>query len=116
MESLILSTLNKKKTVLDQLVKGLQALDVLDHIRRKPILFEPLFVNNPTEDLTAGRVMSVLSFTEDEAPSKEHLLRFIGDSCKSGMLLCCIIVKMKLDNGYSFPAFKLAQMSRVICS
>lgn len=92
MESLILSTLNKKKTVLDQLVKGLQALDVLDHNRKKPILFEPLFVNSPTEDLTAGRVMSVLSFTEDEAPSKEHLLRFIGESCKSGMLPCWTMV------------------------
>ena len=92
MESLILSTLNKKKTVLDQLVKGLQALDVLDHIRKKPVLFEPLFVNSPTEDLTVGRVMSVLSFTEDEAPSKEHLLRFIGESCKSGMLPCCLLL------------------------
>ena len=93
MESLILSTLNKKKTVLDQLVKGLQALDVRDHIRKKPIiLFEPLYVNSTTEDLTAGRVMSVLSFTENEAPSKEHLLRFIGESCKSGMLPCCLLL------------------------
>ena len=92
MESLILSTLNKKKTVLDQLVKGLQDLDVLDHIRKKQILFEPLFVNSPTEDLTAGRVTSVLYFTEDEAPSKEHLLRFIGESCKSGMLAYCLLL------------------------
>ena len=54
MESLILSTLNKKKAVLDQLVKGLKALDVLDHNRKKPFLFEPLFVSSPTEDLKGG--------------------------------------------------------------
>ena len=116
MESLILSTLNKKKTVLDQLVMGLQALDVLDHIRKKPILFEPLFVNSPTEDLTAGRVMSVLSFTEDEAPSKEHLLRFIGDSCKSGMLLYCLLLNSNWTMAIAFHAFKVAQRSRGICS
>jgi len=83
-ESLMLSTLNKKKTVLDQLMKGLKALDVLEYIRKKPVLFEPLFISNPTEDLTPVRMMSILFFPDDKAPSKEHLLRFIGDSSKSG--------------------------------
>ena len=86
-ESLMLSTLNKKKTVLDQLLKGRKALDVLDNIRKKPVLFEPLFISSPTEDLTHARMMSVLFFQDDEALSKEHLLRFIGDSSKSGMSL-----------------------------
>lgn len=109
MESLTLSTLNKKKAVLEQLVRGLKALDVLDHIMMKPILFKPLFFSSPAEDLTPGRMISVLFFPDDEGPSKEHLLRFIGDSSKSGMLLYCIITYIinVATNGNTFATQKI---------
>ena len=50
--------------------------------------------------------MSVLSFTEDEAPSKEHLLRFIGESCKSGMLPCCLLLNWNWTMVIAFSALK----------
>lgn len=49
-------------------------------------------MNSLIEDLIVGRVMSVFYFIEDEVLSKEYLLRFNGESCKSGMLLYCLLL------------------------
>ena len=60
----MLHTVLSKKVVLDQLRKGLQILNVLDEITKRPRLFESLFLSNPNVcDLTAGKVISSLGFS-----------------------------------------------------
>jgi len=85
-ESLILFHLNKKKAVLDYLIKGLKALDVLDFIRKQPQLFEPLFVNGNSTELNPLKIMGILAFDDpDDHPSQEFLLRYIGNCSQDGM-------------------------------
>lgn len=76
--------LNKKKSVLDQLIDGLKSLNVLDEICQRPMIFETLFVSRSDEELTPERVMSILCFSDDTL-SKEYLLRFIADSSSNDL-------------------------------
>lgn len=91
-ESLMLHTvLSKKKVVLDQLRKGLQILNVLDEITKRPRLFENLFLSNPNVcDVTAEKVISSLSFSINEScATRDHLLQYINECSKQGMFHFC---------------------------
>lgn len=86
------TVLSKKKVVLDQLRKGLQILNVLDEITKRPMLFENLFLSNPnTDDVTAEKVTSSLSFSiMESSATRDHLLQYINDCSKQGMHMCII--------------------------
>ena len=91
-ESLMLHTvLSKNKVVLDQLRKGLQILNVLDEIMKRPRLFENLFLNNPNVcDVTPERVISSLNFsTTESCATRDHILQYINECSKQGMIYFC---------------------------
>ena len=44
----------KVKGVMDQFMDGLNAFGLLDHIKRNPPLWEPLFVENTSAGVTRG--------------------------------------------------------------
>ena len=81
------TVLSKKKVVLDQLRKGLQMLNVLDEITKRPSLFESLFLSNPNaDDVTAEKVISSLRFSITEpSATRDYLLQYINDCSKQGM-------------------------------
>ena len=92
LESLMLHTvLSKKKVVLDQLRKGLQILNVLDEITKRPRLFENLFLSSPNVcDVTAERVISSLNFSINQScATRDHLLQYINECSKQGMFHFC---------------------------
>lgn len=91
-ESLMLHTvLSKKKVVLDHVRKGLQILNVLDEITKRPRLFENLFLSNPNVcDVTAEKVVSSLSFSINEScATRDHLLQYMNECSKQGMFHFC---------------------------
>lgn len=88
MESLMLHTvLSKKKVVLDQLRKGLQILNVLDEIMKRPRLFENLFLSNPNVcEVTPEKVISSLNFTVTEScATRDHILQYINECSKQDL-------------------------------
>lgn len=90
-ESLMLHTvLSKKKVVLDQLRKGLQILNVLDEIMKRPRLFENLLSNPNVCDVTPERVISSLNFSTTESCAiRDHILQYINECSKQGMFYIC---------------------------
>jgi len=87
-ESLMLHTvLSKKKVVLDHVRKGLQILNVLDEITKRPRLFENLFLSNPNVcDVTAEKVVSSLSFSINEScATRDHLLQYMNECSKQDL-------------------------------
>lgn len=86
-ESLMLHTvLSKKKVVLDQLRKGLQILNVLDEIMKRPRLFENLLSNPNVCDVTPERVISSLNFSTTESCAiRDHILQYINECSKQDL-------------------------------
>lgn len=104
-ESLLLHTvLSKKKVVLDQLRKGLQILNVLDEIMKRPRLFENVFLSNQNgRDVTPERVISSLNFSITEScATRDHLLQYINECSKQGMFHFYNSVLMRTQNRVPF--------------
>ena len=81
--------LSKRKVVLDQLCKGLETLNLLEEVRKRPLVFESLFVQKPGS-VTSEKVKESLSFNGEPLDQRQqdtrgHLFKFLDECTEKGM-------------------------------
>ena len=73
----------KKVVMLDNFVKGLEILGVLDEIRKNPSQFEAVFLHNE-QNLNSSIVLEKMKFLTEDAQMYAMLANFINNATKGG--------------------------------